>query len=118
MEVSEIRVINDICKQILQAEEDGKEIIQNEDDGEEQILGDISKLRVAVVAKKLRNQVRNKKYLIVLDDVWIERSHEIGGFWDDLIGVLTEGKQGSKIIVTTKHHRLAHETFATSICLL
>ncbi|XP_044507250.1 disease resistance protein RGA2-like [Mangifera indica] len=46
----------------------------------------------------LRDNIRDKKYLLVLDDVWNE-NYEL---WCDLRNLLTECVSGSKIIVTTR----------------
>ncbi|XP_044508389.1 putative disease resistance protein RGA1 [Mangifera indica] len=51
----------------------------------------------------LRDIIRDKKYLLVLDDVWNE-NYEL---WCDLRNLLMERVSGSKIIVTTRSDRVA-----------
>ncbi|XP_044508393.1 putative disease resistance protein RGA1 isoform X1 [Mangifera indica] len=51
----------------------------------------------------LRDIIRDKKYLLVLDDVWNE-NYEL---WYDLRNLLMECVSGSKIIVTTRSDHIA-----------
>lgn len=46
----------------------------------------------------LRQQLKDKRYLLVLDDVWNENAAE----WERLESLLNVCKQGSKILVTTR----------------
>ncbi|KAJ7005060.1 putative disease resistance RPP13-like protein 1 [Populus alba] len=52
---------------------------------------------------QLKEKLREKKFLLVLDDVWEESYAE----WDRLLKPLKSGAQGSKILVTTRHERVA-----------
>ncbi|CAA3020745.1 disease resistance RPP13 1 [Olea europaea subsp. europaea] len=52
---------------------------------------------------KLKENLLNKRFLIVLDDVWNENY----GDWDILRRPFLSGKLGSKIIVTSRHQRVA-----------
>ncbi|XP_057499193.1 putative disease resistance RPP13-like protein 1 [Actinidia eriantha] len=52
---------------------------------------------------KLKENLRCKKFLIVLDDVW----NESLGNWDILKAPFTVGACGSRIIATTRNHRVA-----------
>ncbi|KAL9349263.1 hypothetical protein Peur_056518 [Populus x canadensis] len=52
---------------------------------------------------QLKESLREKKFLLVLDDVWEENYAE----WDRLLTPLKSGAQGSKILVTTRHERVA-----------
>ncbi|XP_044473566.1 putative disease resistance protein At3g14460 [Mangifera indica] len=60
---------------------------------------------------ELRNTVIGKKFLFVLDDVWIENDHD----WELLGTTFVAGAAGSKIIVTTRNVAAAL-TMQPSIC--
>ncbi|XP_028787829.1 putative disease resistance RPP13-like protein 1 [Neltuma alba] len=63
---------------------------------------------------ELKNSVKNKKFLIVLDDLWNEKYSD----WDDLITPFHSGKRGSRIIVTTRQPRVAEITHTFPILKL
>ncbi|XP_028803913.1 putative disease resistance RPP13-like protein 1 [Neltuma alba] len=55
---------------------------------------------------ELRNGLSNRRFLIVLDDLWNENYND----WVDLISPFCKGRTGSKIIVTTREQRVAQMT--------
>jgi len=55
------------------------------------------------VRKKIRNKVQGKRYLLVLDDIFIEHSH----IWLALMRFLEGAAKGSKIIITTRIKKVA-----------
>ncbi|KAK7401000.1 hypothetical protein VNO78_12309 [Psophocarpus tetragonolobus] len=59
-----------------------------------------------VLRVELKNNVRDKKFLVVLDDLWNEKYND----WHNLIAPFSSGKKGSKIIVTTRQQRVAKIT--------
>nr|KYP51320.1 Putative disease resistance RPP13-like protein 1 [Cajanus cajan] len=63
---------------------------------------------------ELKNNLTDKKFLLVLDDLWNEKYND----WNHLIAPFTSGKKGSKIIVTTRQHRVAQITHTFPICEL
>ncbi|KAH0777983.1 hypothetical protein KY290_009394 [Solanum tuberosum] len=52
---------------------------------------------------KLKDSLKGKKFLIVLDDVWNDNYNE----WDDLRNSFVQGDIGSKFIVTTRKESVA-----------
>ncbi|XP_074293556.1 putative disease resistance protein RGA1 [Silene latifolia] len=52
---------------------------------------------------ELRKQLKGKKYLLVLDDVWTENYHR----WQDLEKVFRTGASGSRIVATTRSKKTA-----------
>ncbi|KAL5565858.1 hypothetical protein UlMin_029022 [Ulmus minor] len=58
---------------------------------------------------QLRSRIEGKKYLLVLDDVWNEKSAE----WDKLAKLLQSGATGSRILITTRSEMVATATRTT-----
>lgn len=67
-----------------------------------------------LLQQTLRKHVANKKFLLVLDDVWNE-NHEK---WNKLRVALTSGSKGSKIVVTTRSERVAAIMGCSAPCFL
>ncbi|XP_027157960.1 putative disease resistance RPP13-like protein 1 [Coffea eugenioides] len=63
-----------------------------------------------MVQVKLSEALTRKRFLIVLDDVWNEKYED----WDILRRPFLVGSSGSKIIVTTRHHRVASVMSSTA----
>ncbi|XP_034704098.1 putative disease resistance RPP13-like protein 1, partial [Vitis riparia] len=55
------------------------------------------------IQRKLRDETKGKRFLIVLDDLWNEKYDQ----WDSLRSPLLEGAPGSKILVTTRNLNVA-----------
>ncbi|KAL0929074.1 hypothetical protein M5K25_001014 [Dendrobium thyrsiflorum] len=64
---------------------------------------EFSPMNLDAMQRSLINQLQEKRFLLVLDDVWSE-SHEK---WDSLRALLTVGAKGSKVIVTTRNEHVA-----------
>ena len=62
----------------------------------------------------LRGHLGNKKFLLVLDDVWNENHDK----WDRFRVALTTGSRGSKVVVTTRSQRVASVMGSTASCWL
>ncbi|KAM3399155.1 hypothetical protein P3S68_002671 [Capsicum galapagoense] len=52
---------------------------------------------------KLKESLKGKRFLVVLDDLWNDDRNE----WDDLRNLFVEGAMGSKIMVTTRKENVA-----------
>lgn len=60
-------------------------------------------LGMDVLQSQLRRLLRGRRYLLVLDDVWNEDHEE----WDKLRVSLSDGAEGSHVIVTTRSAKVA-----------
>ncbi|KAM0034912.1 putative virus X resistance protein-like, coiled-coil [Helianthus debilis subsp. tardiflorus] len=56
--------------------------------------------RLDVLQKSLQNKLRGKKFLVVLDDVWIEDKEKAK--WDELSKTLSCGAEESIVVMTTR----------------
>ncbi|CAL2235866.1 unnamed protein product [Prunus armeniaca] len=79
-----------------------------------QMLGYVTKsshdsLQIGVLQSQLRQSLRGKRYVLVLDDVWNHDQDE----WDKLINPLKGTSDGSKIILTTRSEAVAAITSAS-----
>ncbi|KAK9985315.1 hypothetical protein SO802_030266 [Lithocarpus litseifolius] len=63
----------------------------------------INDLSMNQVQERVRDSLKGKKFLLVLDDVWNDDRSK----WIDLKNLLMEGAKGSKIVVTTRDHKVA-----------
>ncbi|XP_074312700.1 putative disease resistance protein RGA3 isoform X2 [Silene latifolia] len=59
--------------------------------------------QIEKLQRKFRKSVEGKKYLLVLDDVWSETRDE----WDKLKVFLDLGREGSKVLVTSRSRKVA-----------
>ncbi|XP_058084512.1 disease resistance protein RPP8-like [Magnolia sinica] len=51
--------------------------------------------------KKLSNFLERKRYLVVIDDIWTRDA------WDGLVSAFPNGKQGSRVLLTTRNEEIA-----------
>ncbi|KAG8384010.1 hypothetical protein BUALT_Bualt04G0073600 [Buddleja alternifolia] len=54
-------------------------------------------------ARKIRQSLQGRKYLLVLDDIWTEDCRE----WEQIFNSLSTGAAGSTILATTRNERAA-----------
>ncbi|XP_062233566.1 disease resistance protein Pik-2-like isoform X2 [Phragmites australis] len=64
-------------------------------------LEKIERLEVAELAKKLRRYLHDKRYIMILDDIWTISA------WDSIRCVLPDKKMGSRVIITTRNEDVA-----------
>ena len=72
------------------------------------ILESITKSRcefktLELLQEKLKNEIKEKRFFLVLDDVWNENPNH----WDVLQAPFRVGAQGSVVIVTTRNENVA-----------
>ncbi|RLN12480.1 hypothetical protein C2845_PM09G03480 [Panicum miliaceum] len=67
----------------------------------EENLEGIERLEVAVLAEMLRRYLQDKRYIIILDDIWSISS------WESIRCALPDNKKGSRVIVTTRNEDVA-----------
>ncbi|XP_039059072.1 putative disease resistance protein RGA1 [Hibiscus syriacus] len=63
-------------------------------------------LEMDQLQKQLRGEINRRKYLLVLDDIWNEDRER----WVSLKNLLIGGDKGSRIIITTRSHKVAKLT--------
>ncbi|XP_027118335.2 putative disease resistance protein RGA3 [Coffea arabica] len=71
-----------------------------------------------VIAQDIRKELEEKKYLLVLDDIWDERSQLWDDFFQSLVGITNT--MGNWILVTTRKLKVAsivatHPTYGLDI---
>ncbi|CAM0958959.1 unnamed protein product [Alopecurus aequalis] len=59
------------------------------------------KLIVGQLIKKLKESLKNKRYFIVIDDIWDSSA------WDIIKSAFPESKNDSRVIITTRNHDVA-----------
>ncbi|KAL6606156.1 hypothetical protein ACP70R_041809 [Stipagrostis hirtigluma subsp. patula] len=67
----------------------------------EENLSGIEGWEVAVLAEKLRRYLQDKRYIIILDDIWTISA------WESIRCALSDNKMGSRVIVTTRNEDVA-----------
>ncbi|KAJ8433906.1 hypothetical protein Cgig2_001835 [Carnegiea gigantea] len=67
----------------------------------------IGDLDMDSLVRRVRDQLNQNKYLLVLDDVWTEDRIECNKLLDILMGSCQVAKTGSKIVVTTRSKKTA-----------
>ncbi|KAK0601575.1 hypothetical protein LWI29_025465 [Acer saccharum] len=67
-----------------------------------------SNLPIEDVRAKVRNHLQQRRYLIVLDDVWSKDD------WECIVNALPQGSGGSKIVVTSRNHNVANSCVESS----
>ncbi|KAJ6329916.1 hypothetical protein OIU76_008690, partial [Salix suchowensis] len=72
----------------------------------EKILKDVSDQSESLKSK-LKEKIVNRKYLLVLDDVWDGEDGQDGEKWDKLKQSLPREDRGNKMIITTRSHAIA-----------
>ncbi|KAK8928370.1 putative disease resistance protein RGA3 [Platanthera zijinensis] len=70
-----------------------------------------SSMNMDVMQVTLAEQLKEKRFLLVLDDVWNESQEK----WERLRTLLAVGGEGSKILVTTRSERVASIMGTTSL---
>ncbi|CAN6325359.1 unnamed protein product [Urochloa humidicola] len=60
-------------------------------------------LSLDILQQRLRGYLRNKRFLLVIDNLWAEGFQ----FWEFLRPSLTAGEKGSKVLITTQHERVS-----------
>nr|ARA91516.1 CNL-I [Cucumis melo] len=61
-------------------------------------------LQLDTLQNMLREKIDGKRYLLVMDDVWNVNREK----WINLKAFLTGGAKGSRILITTRTHQVAH----------
>uniref|UniRef100_J3M6G6 AAA+ ATPase domain-containing protein n=1 Tax=Oryza brachyantha TaxID=4533 RepID=J3M6G6_ORYBR len=84
-------------------------IVNEENIKEEGALGEIDSLDDNKLAQKLEHLLMDKRYLIVIDDVWTIRA------WEAIQSKMPENNCGSRVIVTTRIESVAKACSSSSV---
>lgn len=60
-------------------------------------------LSLDILQQRLREHLRKKRFLLVIDNLWAEGFQ----FWEFLRPSLIAGEEGSKVLITTQHERVS-----------
>nr|KYP31982.1 Disease resistance protein RPM1 [Cajanus cajan] len=63
---------------------------------------DVSTMDRRSLIEEVRKQLRNKRYVVMFDDVWNEK------FWNDVEFAGIDNKNKSRILITTRYEKVAH----------
>ncbi|XP_056169890.1 putative disease resistance protein RGA3 [Syzygium oleosum] len=107
--VSDVFDVNVIIKEILKSAKDNCQ--EHDDDEMKKLLQDLENKPIDQLPSLLHEILGRLKYLLVLDDLWNEDRDK----WLKLGDWLEGGLQGSKILVTTRSHKVAMVTDAKSV---
>ncbi|KAG8646694.1 putative disease resistance protein RGA1 [Manihot esculenta] len=80
-----------------------EKIIKSTEVGKRYGVESLSKMEMEQLQEILRESIGDKKYLLILDDVWNDDPMK----WNQLKELLCMGANGSKILVTTRSNKVA-----------
>ncbi|KAF2307923.1 hypothetical protein GH714_033394 [Hevea brasiliensis] len=80
-----------------------EKIIKSTEDGMNYGVEKLSKMEMEQLRRFLQEIIGDKKYLLILDDVWNDDLMK----WNELKELLCTGANGSKILVTTRNNTVA-----------
>ncbi|XBJ21087.1 hypothetical protein VPH35_011801 [Triticum aestivum] len=69
---------------------------------------DASSNNLDFLMRKLENCIKSKKFLLVVDDMWDDILKDDGAGWKRLCAPLTNGSEGSRILITTRSPEVAN----------
>uniref|UniRef100_A0ACD6A5A7 Uncharacterized protein n=1 Tax=Avena sativa TaxID=4498 RepID=A0ACD6A5A7_AVESA len=70
--------------------------------GLENILHGMENWETALLADKLRRYLQDKRYIVILDDIWTSSA------WENIRCVFPDNNKGSRIIITTRNEDVAN----------
>jgi hypothetical protein len=78
------------------------------------LLGIAIILILDIIQVELRKNLRRKRFLFVLDDLWNDNYND----WDELVTPLINENAGSRVIITTRQQKVAEVARTNPICKL